>query len=122
MGLPFSRSLLAAAGIYGLMAYAVTLRTREIGIRLAIGATAGDVLRLVVGQTARIACIGLAIGLLGAVAVTRVLRTLLFDVSPIDPITFAGAALVLFGIAVLAGYLPARRAAAIDPQSAIRAD
>jgi ABC-type antimicrobial peptide transport system permease subunit len=114
--------ILAAAGIYGLMAYAVTLRTREIGIRLAIGATAGDVLRLVVGQTARIATVGLAIGLIGALGLTRVLRTLLFDVSPLDPITFVAAAIVLFGIAVLAGYLPARRAAAIDPQSAIRGD
>ncbi len=114
--------VLAAAGIYGLMAYAVTLRTREIGIRLAIGATAGSVLRLVVGQTARVAGVGLAIGLVGALALTRVLRTLLFDVSPLDPVTFVVAAIVLFGIAVLAGYLPARRAAAIDPQSAIRAD
>ena len=114
--------VLAAAGIYGLMAYAVTLRTREIGIRLAIGATATDVLQLVMGQTARIAVVGLAIGLIGALALTRVLRTLLFDVSPLDPITFSIAAVMLFGIAVLAGYLPARRAAKIDPQSAIRGD
>ena len=114
--------VLAAAGIYGLMAYAVTLRTREIGIRLAIGATATDVLQLVVGQTARIAVVGLAIGLIGALALTRVLRTLLFDVSPLDPITFSIAAVMLFGIAVLAGYLPARRAAKIDTQSAIRGD
>ena len=114
--------VLAAAGIYGLMAHAVTQRTREIGIRLAIGATPMDVLRLVVGQTARIASVGLAIGLIGALSLTRVMQAMLFDVSPLDPTTFVGAALLLFGIAVLAGYLPARRAAAIDPQSAIRAD
>jgi putative ABC transport system permease protein len=112
--------VLAAAGIYGLMAYAVTQRTREIGIRLAIGATPVDVLRLVVGQTTRVALVGLVTGLIGALALTRVLRSMLFDVSPLDPITFVAATLVLFGIAVLAGYIPARRAAGIDPQSAIR--
>ena len=114
--------VLAAAGIYGLMAYAVTQRTREIGIRLAIGATSADVLRLVVGQTARIAAVGLVVGVAGALLISRVLSTMLFGVSPLDPATFVSAALLLFAVAVLAGYLPARRAAAIDPQSAIRAE
>lgn len=113
---------LAAVGIYGLMAYTVVQRRREIGIRLAIGATPANVLRLVVSQSARVAVIGVAIGLAGALALTRVMSTLLFDVSPLDPLTFAVAALLLFGVAALATYLPARRAASIDPQSAIRAE
>jgi putative ABC transport system permease protein len=114
--------VLAAVGLYGLMAYTVLQRTREIGIRLAIGATPVDVLQLVVGQAARIAGVGVVIGLAGALGLTRIMRTLLFDVSPLDPPTFAVAAVLLLGIAALASYLPARRAARIDPQSAIRAD
>lgn len=112
--------VLAAAGIYGLMAYAVTQRTREIGVRLAIGATSADVLRLVVGQTARIAAVGLVIGVVAGLLLTRVLRAMLFGVTPLDPVTFVLASAALLGVAVLAGYLPARRAAAIDPQTAIR--
>jgi putative ABC transport system permease protein len=112
--------LLAAIGIYGLMAYAVTLRTREIGIRLAIGATPIDVLRLIVRQTSRVAFVGMLIGLGGALMLTRVLRAMLFNVSPLDPVTFAAAGALLFGIAILAGYVPARKAAGIDPQTAIR--
>jgi ABC-type antimicrobial peptide transport system permease subunit len=111
---------LAAAGIYGLMAYAVTLRTREIGIRLAIGATPVDVLRLIVTQTSRVALIGLLLGLGGALVLTRAMRALLFNVSPLDPVTFAVASVLLFATAVLAGYLPARRAAGIDLQAAMR--
>jgi ABC-type antimicrobial peptide transport system permease subunit len=114
--------VLAAVGLYGLMAYSVVQRTREIGIRLAIGATPTDVLQLVVGQAARIAGVGILIGLVGALGLTRIMRTLLFDVSPLDPPTFAAAAVLLLGIASLASYIPARRAARIDPQSAIRAD
>ena len=102
------------------MAYTVTQRTREIGVRLAIGATPGDVLRLVVGQTARIAAGGLVIGVFAALLLTRLLRGLLFGVTPLDPATFVLASAALLGVAVLAGYLPARRAAAIDPLSAIR--
>jgi putative ABC transport system permease protein len=113
---------LAAVGIYGLMAYAVVQRTREIGIRIALGATPGEVLSLVVGQGARLAAVGVVIGLAGAIGLTRVMRTLLFDVSPLDPLAFAASALLLIGVAVLAAYLPARRAARIDPQRAIRAD
>ena len=114
--------VLAAVGLYGLMAYTVLQRTREIGIRLAIGATSADVLGLVVGQAARIAAAGVTIGLAGALGLTRIMRTLLFGISPLDAPTFAMAAALLFGIAALASYLPARRAAHIDPQSAIRAD
>ncbi|MGE5099610.1 MAG: FtsX-like permease family protein, partial [Deltaproteobacteria bacterium] len=114
--------VLAAVGIYGLMAFAVVQRTREIGIRLAIGATPANVLSLIVGQGARVAVAGVVIGLLGCLALTRVLGTLLFGVSPFDPIAFGIAALLLLGVAALASYLPARRAARIDPQSAIRAE
>ena len=114
--------VLAAVGIYGLMAYSVVQRTREIGIRLAIGATPASVLSLVVGQGARVAVAGVVIGLLGCLALTRILGTLLFDVSPFDPIAFGVAAMLLLGVAALASYLPARRAAKIDPQAAIRAE
>ena len=95
---------LAAVGIYGLMAYAVTQRTREIGIRLAIGATSGDVLRLVVTNGARIALTGVALGVVGALGVTRLLRTQLFDVSPLDPAAFLASAAVLLGVAILATF------------------
>ena len=114
--------LLAAVGIYGLMAYAVVQRTREIGIRLAIGARPIDVLRLVVSQAIGVASIGVVLGIVGSLLLTRVMSTLLFDVSPLDPVTFGSAAALLFGIAGLASYLPARRASRIDPQTAIRAE
>jgi len=112
--------VLAAVGIYGLIAYAVVQRTREIGIRLAIGATPANVLGLVVADGARLAAIGAAIGLVGAFAFTRVMRSVLFDIAPFDPIAIAGASAVLLGVAVLASWLPARRAARIDPLTAIR--
>ncbi|HEY4129022.1 MAG TPA: FtsX-like permease family protein, partial [Gemmatimonadaceae bacterium] len=114
--------VLAAVGIYGLMSFTIVQRTREIGIRLAIGATQRDVLTLVVGQGTRLAIIGSAFGLAGALVLTRVMRSLLFNVSPLDPIAIAAATLLLLGIAALASYWPARRASRIDPQSAIRAD
>lgn len=114
--------VLAAIGIYGLMAYSVVQRTREIGIRIAIGASPGDVLALVVKQAARVAAVGVALGLIGAAGLTRLMESILFNVSPLDPLTFAGSALLLLAIAGLASYLPARRAARIDPQSAIRAE
>lgn len=114
--------VLAAIGIYGLMAYSVLQRTREIGIRLAIGATPGDVLSLVVRQAVSFAGVGVAIGLIGAFGLTRLMESLLFNVSPLDPVALAGSAVLLLAIAGLASYLPARRAARIDPQSAIRAE
>jgi predicted permease len=113
---------LASVGIYGLIAFSVVQRTREIGIRLALGATSWNVLALIVGQGTRLALVGVGIGLIGAVAMTRLLRTLLFDVSPLDPTAFGGAAVLLLAVAMLASYLPARRAARIDAQEAIRAD
>ena len=113
--------VLAAVGIYGVIAYSVVQRTREIGIRLAIGATPRSVRRLVVGQAVRLALVGVTIGIVGALALTRLMRTLLFDVSPLDPIAFVGAALLLFAVAAVASYLPAARASRIDPRAAIAA-
>jgi putative ABC transport system permease protein len=113
---------LASAGIYGLVAYSVVQRTREIGVRLAVGATPADILRLVVGQGARLAAAGVVVGFVGALALTRLLRTLLFDVSPFDPGSFVVAAALLLVVAVVASLLPAWRASRTDPQVAIRSD
>ena len=114
--------MLAATGIYGLIAYAVVQRTREIGVRLALGAVPGDVVRLVLRDGARLAVVGIMIGSLGALSLTRVIRTLLFHVSPFDPVSFAGAAGLLLAVAIAASFLPAWRAARTDPQVAMRAD
>jgi predicted permease len=112
--------VLACMGVYGTTAYVVSRRTHEIGIRMALGARSRDVLKAVLRQGLTLTCIGLAIGLAGALAGTRVIRSLLYDVSPTDPLTFAGVALLLAGVALLACYLPARRAARIDPMAALR--
>ena len=114
--------VLASVGVYGLIAYSVMQRTREIGVRMAIGATPLDVLRLVVGQGARLAAVGVLIGLVGAFGASRLAHTLLFEVSPADPATFAASALLLLAVAALASLAPALRAARIDPQEAIRAE
>jgi predicted permease len=114
--------LLAVIGIYGVISYSVALRTREVGIRIALGAGWGDVMRLILGQGLALTGIGLAAGLGGAILLTRFLKSLLFDVSPIDPLTYAGVALLLQGAALLACFLPARRAVRIDPSQALRCE
>ena len=112
--------LLAAVGIYGTMAYRVSQRTNEIGIHMALGAQRADVLKLVLGDGARLALAGIAAGIVGAAAVTRVMASLLFEVTPTDPATFALTTLLLASVALLACYIPARRAMRVDPMVALR--
>jgi putative ABC transport system permease protein len=120
MALGVAGLLLASLGIYGVMAYAVTQRTREIGIRMTLGAGRREVLWLVLRQSLRPVAIGIGLGLCGCAAVSQVLSSLLFGVSPLDPWVYGGVSLFLAGIAMLASYLPARRATRVDPMSALR--
>ena len=102
------------------MAYSVSRRTREIGVRIALGAKSGDVLKMILSQGARTILIGVAIGIAGALALTREAESLLFGVTATDPLTFGGVTLLLVGAALLACYIPARRATRVDPMIALR--
>jgi putative ABC transport system permease protein len=113
---------LASLGVYGVLSYLVAQRTGEIGIRMALGASPDSVLRLVVGQGLALAGTGIALGLAGAVSLTRLLAGLLYGVRPIDPVTFAGVPLLLAISVMLASYVPARRATRLDPVAALRCE
>jgi ABC-type antimicrobial peptide transport system permease subunit len=112
--------LLAAVGIYGVIAYSVSQRSHEIGVRMALGAGRGDVLRMVMREGATLAAIGIAIGVAGSLAMTRLLADFLFAVKPTDPLTFASVAALLAAVSLAAGLFPARRATKIDPLAALR--
>jgi putative ABC transport system permease protein len=112
--------VLASVGIYGVVSYSVAQRTREIGIRVALGAHRRDVLGLVLKEALHLTALGVGLGLLGAFAATRVLQSLLFEVKPTDPATFISLSLLLTLVALLASYIPARRATKVDPLVALR--
>jgi putative ABC transport system permease protein len=112
--------LLAAVGIYGVLAYSVSERTREIGVRVALGAEPARIVALIVGEGARPVLAGIAIGIGGALGLSSLLKSLLFGIGPRDPLTFVMAPIVLVGVALIAAYAPARRASRLDPMQALR--
>ena len=112
--------ILAMVGLYGLISYSVSQRTREVGIRVALGAQPRDVMRLVVGEGARLTMIGVGVGVLAALGLTQLMRSLLFGVSAVDPLTFTAVALLLALVATAACYIPARRAMRTEPLIALR--
>jgi len=114
--------MLAAVGIFGVISSLVSQRTREIGIRMALGAKRRDIMKMILGQGTKLALFGVGIGLAAASLLTRVLTGLLYGVSPTDPLTFGAVAVMLFGVAVMACYLPARRAVRVDPMVALRSE
>jgi ABC-type antimicrobial peptide transport system permease subunit len=112
--------ILAAIGLYGVISYSARQRTREIGVRMALGASNGDVVRLILGHGMVVAGIGIALGLVASIALTRVVTSYLVGVSATDPITFVGVPVVLLIVTAVASYLPARRASIVDPVHALR--
>jgi putative ABC transport system permease protein len=114
--------VLASVGVYGVMAYSVSQRTQEIGVRMALGATVNSVFRMVLGQALKLVAIGVVAGLIAAGLLTRALETLLFETEPLDPVTFALTAIVLIVVATLASYIPARRGTRIAPTEALRTE
>jgi putative ABC transport system permease protein len=122
LALGLAALLLASIGLYGVMSFVVAQRTREIGIRVALGAESGSILALFLKQGMRLIGIGILLGLLGGAAIARLLTLILVDLSPFDPLTFGGVSLCLTLVALLATYLPARRATQVDPMIALRQD
>ncbi len=114
--------VLATVGLYGVMAYTVVQRTQEIGVRIALGGGAGDIVALLARRGLTLTGIGLAIGIAAALGLTRFLQTLLFEISPLDPTTFASVAVILGVVGTFACWLPARRAARVDPMVALRCE
>jgi putative ABC transport system permease protein len=114
--------VLSAVGLYGVVAYSVSLRTREIGLRMAIGAMPGDVLKMVVGDGMKLAAMGVVIGTVAAFVLSRFVASMLFEVEVSDPVSYSGTALVLLLVAALACYIPARRAMRVDPMVTLQQD